>query len=138
MNAGELFELVGCNAAAVGVHDSSIRVYCSAGTWLVPASEWERYLALCAQWRAVGIDASAAVVQPERVVLESVRRELGRLQTDLAAAGSCLHLDDMADALVSFMRRVKGCEERLAALCAGEMEDGRWEMGQAQKEGGAR
>lgn len=138
MNAGELFEKAGCNACAVALRGADVQVYCSGGSWLVPAAEWERYQALCAKWRASTVDVPAAAVQPERLVLESVWRELGRLQVDLAATGTCLHLDDVADALVSFMRRVKACEEQVAALCTAKMEDGRWEMGQAQKEGGAR
>lgn len=135
MTARELFEKAGCNACAVGVRGAEVCVYARGLETYIPAQEWERYQALCAKWRASTVDVPAAAVQPERVVLESVRRELGRLQTDLAAAGTCLSLDDMADALVSFMRRVKACEEQVAqVLACGESD----ESDSVKQEGGAR
>ena len=138
MNAGELFEKAGCNACAVALRGADVQVYCSGGSWLVPAAEWERYQALCAKWRATTVDVQAPSApemgdgRSEMAVLESVRRELGRLQTDLAAAGTCLSLDDMADALVSFMRRVKACEEQVAQVLTCGESDG------VKQEGGAR
>jgi cell division septum initiation protein DivIVA len=34
----------------------------------------------------------------------------------MAAAGTCLCLDDVADALVSFMRTLQGCEASVAQV----------------------
>jgi hypothetical protein len=116
MNARELFEKAGCNACAVAVRETDVQVYCSGGHWLLPAAEWERYQALCAQWRAVGIDVQPVSLPAPVAVLESVQRELGRLRTEMAAAGTCLCLDDVADALVSFMRTLQGCEASVAQV----------------------
>jgi hypothetical protein len=119
MNARELFEKAGCNACAVAVRETDVQVYCSGGHWLLPAAEWERYQALCAQWRAVGMDVQPVSLPAPVAVLESVQRELARLQTDMAAAGTCLSVDDVADALVSFMRTVQGCEASVAQVLEG-------------------
>jgi hypothetical protein len=116
MNARELFEQAGCNACAVAVRGPDVHVSYPGGSWLMPAAEWERYQALCAQWRAVGLDVQPRAVPDHVGVLESVQRELARLQTDMAAAGTCLSLDDLADALVSFLRCVQGCEASVAQV----------------------
>ncbi len=119
MNARELFEKAGCNASVLHyVADGKVQVFATGGMWLMPAAEWERYQAICANWRAVGIDVQPRPdPEPDAVaVLESVQRELARLQTDIAAAGTCLCLDDVADALVSFLRTVQGCEDSVAQV----------------------
>jgi hypothetical protein len=119
MNARELFEKAGWNACVVAVRGPDVHVSYPGGSWLMSAAEWERYKALCAQWRAAGMDVQPVSVPAPVAVLECVRRELARLQTDMAAAGTCLSVDDVADALVSFMRTVQGCEASVAQVLEG-------------------
>jgi hypothetical protein len=119
MTGRDLFETVGCNACLVRVQGDLVLVAYPHGDGLMPAAEWERYVALCARWRAAGLDVQPRAVPDHVAVLESVQRELARLQTDMAAAGTCLSLDDLADALVTFMRRVQGCEASVAQVLEG-------------------
>jgi hypothetical protein len=120
MNARELFEKAGCNACAVAVRETDVQVYCSGGHWLLPAAEWERYQALCAQWRAVGVDEQPWLPEapPLRPVLEALRRELGEIRTAVAAAGVVLDAVDLEDALVVIARRLEGCEMQVEAVLA--------------------
>jgi hypothetical protein len=118
MTARELFEKAGTNACAVGVRGPDVQVSYPGGSWLLPAEQWEYYLAICANWRAAGMDVPAAVAEtpPLRAVLEALLRELGGIRTAVAAAGVSLDALDLEDALVLIGRRLEGCEQQVQAV----------------------
>ena len=116
MTARDLFERAGCNACAVAFRGEEVCVYARGLETYIPAPEWERYKALCARWHAAGVDAPAASTGcPPQAVMQ-VLRELQRLAPDIAAAGTCMDLDDVADALADFGRRVDGMIQALREL----------------------
>lgn len=120
MTARELFEKAGCNACVVAVRGPDVHVSYPGGAWLMPAAEWEYYQAICANWRAAGLDVQPRLPEapPLRPVLEALRRELGEIRTAVAAAGVVLDAVDLEDALVVIARRLEGCEMQVEAVLA--------------------